>query len=100
MDLRLCAFEHQIVAPGLLILPVNHYSAFDASESDHIESLDWQPVIRERNTMRRKRLLAIRGALHGPQNLFKVPSYMPRIRSSRLGESHPLQNGQTGNDVP
>jgi hypothetical protein len=50
--------------------------------------------------VRTKRLLSISDALHGLQNLFEIPPYMPRIRSRQFGEPHPLQNHQAGKDVP
>jgi hypothetical protein len=49
--------------------------------------------------VRRKRLLPISGALHGPQNLFEIRPHMPRIRSRQFGEPNPLQNRQAGKDV-
>src|SRR5579875_1875106 len=99
VDLRIRSFEHEIAAPGLLVLPVNQYPAFRRRERVQIENLDGQPVVRYRHTVRRQSLLPIGRTLHCPQYVFKIPAHMPSVRPSQFCESHPLQDGQAGENV-
>ena len=65
----------------------------------HIEHLGRQPIIGYRDAVRRKCPLAISSALHGPQDPFEIPPYLPSVRSVRFGEPHSLQNSQAGQDI-
>jgi hypothetical protein len=99
MDPGICSFKHQMAASCLLVLAVNQYPTLDRSEFIWIENLNWQSIIRDGNAVRRQSFLPICGTLHGSQDLFEIASHAPHVRSSRLGESHPLQYGQSGKNM-
>jgi hypothetical protein len=63
---RVCPLKHEVVAPGMLVLPVNQYSALDHSDSFYIENLDRQTIVGHSNGAEcREQVSAIRSQLQG-----------------------------------